>query len=284
MGINGKEVLNIASSVLSKEQEKFNALPENEKEQTFLSAIDSIKMSQDFQNFESWWKKQWVKKKMQYYKDWEMISVKWAVNYATKAPWTLDVSLNPLKRPRVRWLPNPVTKHINPRKNIEESIETSVFEQVPWLMRVGVSFWLLKKPWTLSEKTLLKNIATDANTLEKNLWIFEKVCRYVPQLMAVWVLVRKLLPYAKWYKEHWAELMQEKIKNRKKKNTEKSTAYSLSHVEQNIVKSEIEWANNKNKDNLLVNKDKNQKRLSQESTWWGNVATNQSGWLSENAG
>jgi hypothetical protein len=61
---------------------------------------------------------------------------------------------------------------------------------------------LLKKPRTLSKKTLLKNIATDANTLDKNLKTFRTVCKYVPQLMAVGALIEKLLPYATWYKEH----------------------------------------------------------------------------------
>lgn len=246
MGINMAAVAEVAGSTLDKEKENFDALTEEEKEQKFLSTLDEIKMSQDFQNFESWWKKQGVKKKMQYYKDWEVISVKWAINYASKAPWTLDVSLNPLKRPRVRWLPNPVMKHINPKKNIEESVETSIYEQFPWLMRIGVDFWLLKKPWTLSKKTLLKNIATDANTLDKNLKTFREVCKYVPQLMAIGVLIEKLLPYTTWYNEHWAELVQERLQGGNKSDVEKSTTYSLSHMEQSIVRSEVEWDNGNN--------------------------------------
>lgn len=249
MGVNIGAIAEVASSTLDKEKQKFDALSEEEKEQKFLSTIDDIKMSQDFQNFESRWKKQGVKKKMQYYKDWEVISVKWSVNYALKAPWTLDVSLNPLKRPRVRWLPNPVMKHINPKKNIEESVETSIYEQFPWLMRIGVDLWLLKKPWTLSKKTLLKNIATDANTLDKNLKTFRQVCKYVPQLMAIGALIEKFLPYTTWYKERWAELIQEKIQNWNKRDVEKSTTYSLSHMEQSIVKSEIEWENSTNSNN-----------------------------------
>lgn len=289
MWINAKEIMSIASGVLSKEQESFNALSETEKEQKFLSTIDDIKMSQDFQNFESRWKKQWVKKKMQYYKDGEVISVKWSINYASKAPWTLDVSLNPFKRPRVRWLPNPVTKHINPKKNIEESIETSIYEQFPWLMRIGVDFWLLKKPRTLSKKTLLKNIATDANTLDKNLKTFRTVCKYVPQLMAVGALIEKLLPYATWYKEHWAELMQERIQNKNKKDVEKSTTYSLSHMEQNIVQSQVEWkskSDNTTKQDVQTTGKEQTKKDSDvgwNTTEWNTVATNQSWWLSEKA-
>lgn len=289
MWINAKEIMSIASGALSKEQESFYALSETEKEQKFLSTIDDIKMSQDFQNFESRWKKQWVKKKMQYYKDGEVISVKWSINYASKAPWTLDVSLNPFKRPRVRWLPNPVTKHINPKKNIEESIETSIYEQFPWLMRIGVDFWLLKKPRTLSRKTLLKNIATDANTLDKNLKTFREVCKYVPQLMAVGVLIEKLLPYATWYKEHWAELMQERIQNKNKKDVEKSTTYSLSHMEQNIVQSQVEWKsksdNTTKQDAQTTGKEQTKKDsdVGWNTTEWNTVATNQSWWLSEKA-
>ena len=113
-------------------------------------------------------------------------------------------------------------------------------------MRIGVDFWLLKKPWTLSKKTLLKNIATDANTLDKNLKTFREVCKYVPQLMAIGVLIEKLLPYTTWYNEHWAELVQERLQGGNKSDVEKSTTYSLSHMEQSIVRSEVEWDNGNN--------------------------------------
>ena len=246
MGINMAAIAEVAWSTLSKKREEFDALPEEEKEQKFLSTIDEIKMSKDFQNFESWWNKLGVRKKKQFYNDWEVISVPWAINYASKAPWTLDVSLNPFKRPRVRWLPNPVTKHINPKKNIKESVETSIYEQFPWLMRIGVDFWLLKKPWTLSKKTLLKNIAADATTLDTNLKTFREACKYVksPVFMAIGALIEKFLPYTTWYKDRWAELIQERIQNGNKRDVEKSTTYSLSHMEQSIVKSEVEWRNN----------------------------------------
>lgn len=273
MGINAAEVSGVATNLLDQSKEKFDSLSEAEKEQKFLATIDEIKMNKDFQNFENWWNKQGVKKKMQYYKDWEVISIKGSINYATKAPGTLDVSLNPFKRPRVRWVPNPVLKHINPKKNIEESIETSVYEQFPWLMRMWVSFWLLKKPWILPEKTLLKNITTDANTLEKNLWIFEKVCRYVPQLMVIHPLIQRLLPYAQWYKEHWATLMQEKIKNKELKHTETTTTQWLSQVEQDIVKTEVVdnkkwWEKKENIWNSQIEKDAEKIEVIDKANWW----------------
>lgn len=276
MGINMAAVAEVASSTLEKEKQKFDSLTETEKEQKFLSVIDEIKMSQDFQNFESWWNKQSWRKKMQYYKDWEVISVKWSLNYAKKAPGTLDVSLNPLKRPKVRGLPNPsLNPFKNPIKNIEQSVETSIYEQCPWLMRLWVSFWLLKKPRMLPEKTLLKNIATDAHTLNKNLWIFKKVCSVVPQLMILAPLIQKLLPYTEWYEKKWAPLMQERIKDKETKKAEESTTYSLSHVEQSIVKADVE----KNKEWYQWHQ--NQSETTSEMNWW-NVATNAAWWLSEN--
>lgn len=230
----------LTSNVLNQQKEKFDSLSEKEKEIAFLSTIDEIKMSQDFQNLEKRWGKQSFSKKMQYYKDWEVISVEWSVNYASKAPGTLDVSLNPFKKPKIRWLPD---ISLNPFKRsktkIKEWIETSVYEQFPRLMRLWVSFWLLKKPLMLSEKTLLKNIATDAHTLRQNLGIFKKVCAVVPQLMALYPVIQKLLPYAEWYEEHWAALIQERIKNKKSISVEKSVTTDLSSVEQDIVKTEV---------------------------------------------
>ena len=275
MWVNVATIANVASNMLGNDKESFNALPEAEKEQKFLSVLDEIKMNQDFQNFEKWWNHQSVKKKKQFYDDWDAISLEWSFNYATKLPWTLEVSKNPLKIPRVRWIPNPVFKHINPKKNVKESIETSVYESFPRLMRWGVDFWLLKKPWTMSKKTLAKNIATDANTLEKNLWIFEKVCWCVPALMALKPLIQKVLPYTEWYKEHGAELMQERILKWKKKQVEKSTTYSLSNMEQNIVKSEVEWANNKKEENSLEKTSDTEKPLNPVDPENTQVETNQ---------
>ena len=150
MWVDVKAIANVAGNVLDKKSSNFENLPEEQKEQNFLAKLDEIKHNNDFKNFENWWNKLSVKKKKQFYNDWDPISVKWSVKTALKAPGTLEVSKNPLKIPRVRWVPNPVFKHINPKKNITESIETSVYEQFPWLMRIWVSFWLLKKPWTLS--------------------------------------------------------------------------------------------------------------------------------------
>ena len=241
-----QNIAGVADNLLGQEQQKFEALSEEQKEEVFLSTIEWIKKNKDFQNLEKWWKKQSWKKKMQYYKDWEMISVGGAINYATKAPWTVEISANPFKKPHIRWVPE---ISLNPFKRtktkIKEWIETSIYEQVPRVMRLWVSFWLLKKPLFLSEKKLLSNIETDAHTLAKNLWIFKKVCKYVPQLMILYPIISKLLPYAQWYEKKWASLMQERIKNRKKKQTEKSTTYSLSSVETDMVKTEV-MANNKN--------------------------------------
>jgi hypothetical protein len=41
--------------------------------------------------------------------------------------------------------------------------------------------------------------------------------------MAIHPLIQRLLPYAQWYKEHGASLMQEKIKNKELKYTETTT-------------------------------------------------------------
>ena len=255
MWVNVTAIANAASNVLDKKSSNFESLSEEQKEEHFLSTLNDIKHNNDFKNFEKWWNKLSAKKKKGFYNNWDPISVKWSINTALKGPWTLEVSKNPLKIPRVRWLPNPVFKHIDPKKNITESVETSIYEQFPFFMRIWVSFWLLKKPWTLSEKKLLENVESDANTLATNLTTFRNVCKYVkaPALVAIGALVEKLLPYADRYKDKWAALMKEKIKNWKEKDTEKSTTYSLSHVEQDVVKSEVEW--NESTDNNTDNKE-----------------------------
>ena len=57
--------------------------------------------------------------------------------------------------------------------------------------------------------------------------------------MALYPVIQKLLPYAEWYEEHWAALIQERIKNKKSISVEKSVTTDLSSVEQDIVKTEV---------------------------------------------
>ena len=198
----------------------FDSMSNEEKKEVFLDEIEKIEKDEDFKKIKKYWDKLDEEKKLKYYEDWEIISVKWSVKWSTTWPLTPKVSpFNPLK--------------------VRIDVKDNLYEMASPLIRLWVSFWLIEAPKELKEKELLKNIKKDARRLRRNLWIFEKVCAVVPQLRAAFPIVKAIRPYAKWYEKHWAPLMQERIKNKKIEDTEIFTSENLSESEENVLESEI---------------------------------------------
>lgn len=208
-----EKALNIWGKVL-------NTLPKDETKEIFLDEIEQIENDDNFKKMKKYRDNLDEDKKLKYYNDWEVISVKWSVKWSTRWPLTPTISpTNPLK--------------------IKIDVKDNLYVMASPLIRLWVSFWLLDAPKKLEEKELLKSIKKDARRLRRNLWIFEKVCAVVPQLKAAAPIVKAIRPYAKRYEKNWALLMQERIRNKQIKKAEKSIVETLSASEESILKSEV---------------------------------------------
>jgi hypothetical protein len=69
----------------------------------------------------------------------------------------------------------------------------------------------------------------------------------VPQLRLIHPLIKKIEPLTQRYGESWYKVVQERIDNKYQSKIKKLTTVKLSKVEQDIVKSEVEWKNKSEK-------------------------------------
>lgn len=223
-----EKALNIWGKVL-------NTLPKDETKEIFLDEIEQIENDDNFKKMKKYRDNLDEDKKLKYYNDWEVISVKWSVKWSTRWPLTPTISpTNPLK--------------------IKIDVKDNLYVMASPLIRLWVSFWLLDAPKKLEEKELLKNIKKDARRLRRNLWIFEKVCAVVPQLKAAAPIVKAIRPYAKRYEKNGAPLMQERIKeqnaekareavDKQSEMAEQAIAKTLTTSEENILETNVKENN-----------------------------------------
>lgn len=203
-----EKAVNIAGKVI-------NTMPQDEIKETFLDEIEQVENDEKFQKLKKYWDNLDDKKKLKYYREWEIVSIWWSVRYTTKPLKPIDLL------------------------HLKSDAKNKLWETAAPVVRLWVSFWLLDAPESLPEKELLKNIKKDARRLRRNLWIFEKVCAVVPQLKAASPIVKAIRPYAKRYEKNWAPLMQERIRNKSIEKTEESIAETLTSSESGVLKSEI---------------------------------------------
>lgn len=201
-----------AQEVLDIANQAFDSLSDEQKKEVFLWVIEKIENNSKFQNAKKYWDDLDEEHKSQYYKDWW-----WSLRYMTTWPLT----------PRIT------------RKWMKINVKDNLYTTASPLMRLWVSFWLLEKPKDLSNEKLVKNIKKDAHNLNRYIRLLNVTCKAIPELRELVPFVTKLKPYAQWYEENWAPLMQERIRNKQLENTEKSTTHNLSSEEENILESQI---------------------------------------------
>ena len=182
----------------------FDALSEEEKKEAFLSSIEEIENSEDFQKLKKYRDRLDEDEKLKYYRDWDIIRLIWSAKH-------------------VKEINRPINLF-----HIKKEARDRVYELASPLIRIWVSFWLLDAPNKVSEKELLNNVKKDASRLRRNLAIFEKVCATVPQLRVAFPIIKAIRPYAKWYEKEGSPLMQERIKNKKIEKTRNELADALS--------------------------------------------------------
>ena len=192
----------------------FDSLSEKDKEKFILSELRQIENDKDFQKIKRMWDKLDDDRKNKTYIKWNIITLYWSSKLC--AEWILPSLLWPLsllfKNNRLRALA-PV-------------------------IRVLVHVWLLDAPKQLWQEELMKNIQDDADNLERNLEIFWKVSKVIPHpaLQIASKIVSILIPYAEWYKENWASLMQDRVKNQLERKTWETIAQTFS-----IPSAESQW-------------------------------------------
>ena len=195
--------------ILSTINKNFESLPEKEKKEAFLQVIDSIENSDNFQKAKKYWDELAEEDKMKYYKDW------WG-SWKFLTTW-------------------PLTPRIN-KDWIKIDLKDNMYTVMSPVMRLFVSFWILDKPKELSYEDLINNIETDAKALDRYITILEIVSIYYSELWELLEILKYLKPYAKWYKKNWAQLVQERIRDKQTNDTKNWIIATLYPPNDNIEK------------------------------------------------
>lgn len=201
-------------------------LDKDEVKEAISSELDALEQDEKFQKVKEYWDVLDENKKMELYNLWEGITVIWSTRFVTELAKPIDIL------------------------HLKAASKEKKYEIASPLLRIGVHFWLLDAPKQLSEEKLLKDIKKDAKNLKRNLWIFEKVCQFVPQLKAAQPFVSVARKYAKWYKKDIAPLMQERIKEKnaekareiiknQSETTEEAVAQALTASEEDILETNV---------------------------------------------
>ena len=193
--------------ILSTINKSFGSLPEEQKKEAFLQVVEVIENSNRFQNAKNYWDSLDEEHKLRYYTDW------WgSLKFLTTWPLT----------PRItkQWL--------------KIDMKDNIYTVMSPVMRLLVSFWLLDKPNELSYDDLIKNIESDAKTLENYIKILKIVSVFYPELNELLTILEYLEPYAKWYEENWTQIVQERIRDKQEKDTRDWLADTLSQWDENV--------------------------------------------------
>ena len=183
----------------------------NEVQETISSELEALEQDPKFKKVKEYWDVLDENEKMKLYNLWEGITVVWSSRLVTELAKPIDIL------------------------HLKKASKEKKYKMASPLLRIGVHFWLLDAPKQLSEEKLLKNIKKDAKDLKRNLWIFEKVCRFVPQLKAAQWFVSVARKYAKLYKNDVVPLMQERIREKNAEKAREAIANNSAQAEEDIA-------------------------------------------------
>lgn len=122
----------------------------------------------------------------------------------------------------VNWIKN-TSKHW-----WKNALKYSFLKQIP--CRFFVELGILDKPKSLNKDKLVEDIKKDAKNFNINLKICEVVCTRIPEAQAAVPFIEMAKQYTKWYRDHWAEVVIQRIKNEKNVNIEQQTCKELAGV------------------------------------------------------
>ena len=118
---------------------------------------------------------------------------------------------------------------------VKSSFKCALLKRIAPACRFCVQLWILDKPDWLNEKQLKKDIKKDARHIKNNLTALDLASRLIPELKPIQPYIKEIMPFVKWYKKHWTEVLISRLnkKNRytgiesAKKNGQKDIADTL---------------------------------------------------------
>ena len=110
----------------------------------------------------------------------------------------------------------------------KNALKYSFLEQVP--CRFFVELGILDKPKSLDKDKLIEDARKDAKNFNIYLWICEAVCACIPDAQAAGPFIGIARHYSKWYRDHWIEVVTQRINSKKKADIKQQTNEELADV------------------------------------------------------
>jgi hypothetical protein len=124
--------------------------------------------------------------------------------------WTID----DIKNIKERWYKN--------------AFKYDILKKLP--CRFLVELGILKKPEWVWEEKLIEDVKKDAKNFDIYLWLCNTVCMVVPEGRVAVPFIWMAKKYSWWYKNHWTEVVKDRLERQKKEQLTNSTKKELTEV------------------------------------------------------
>ena len=205
--------LEIAQYIWEQTTKSFDKIEDNDKKEWFNNLIDELEENSSINWVKDKWNSMSEEQKEKLYKR-DAITVSGFLKHGSPAYQLYNTILSWVKNTSKHWWKN--------------ALKYSFLEQIP--CRFFVELWILNRPKSLDKNTLIEDVRKDAKNFNTYLWICEAICTCIPKAKAAVPFIGMAKHYSKWYKDHWVEVVIQRINNEKKIDIKQHTNKELANI------------------------------------------------------
>ena len=214
--------LETAQKIWEETTKSFEKMSEKEKKEWFKSLIEDLEENSSINRIKDQWNSMTESQKLKLYK-----------RHAITVGEALKNNII------YKYYNTIINGAINTAKNWwKNAVKFAFLEQIP--CRFFVELWIFDKPEWLTKEKLINDVKKDAKNFDLYLWFCSTVCTCIPEAMPAVPFIWIAKHYTKWYKDHWTEVITDKLNKQKKLEVTKETNKALS-----ITMSDINSKNTK---------------------------------------
>lgn len=176
----------------------FDKIESNDKKEWFNSLIDELEENNTMNRLKDKWNSMTEDQKAKLYKR-NAITVSEFLKRWSPIYQIYNAIVNWVKNTTKNWWKN--------------ALKYAFLEQIP--CRFFVELGILQKPTSLTKEKLIEDAKKDAKNFNIYLWLCETICACIPETKAIAPLIWTARHYTKWYKDHWTEVIANRINNKK---------------------------------------------------------------------
>lgn len=208
------ENLKRAQEIWEKSTEIFDKIDEKNKREWFNNLIDELEECSAITRLQEKRNSMTEEQKNKLYKN-SAITISWMLVRSTgiyPLYKSLKGTINRTKHTIKHWFKN--------------ALKYDFFEQIP--CRFLVQLGILQQPEGITKNKLMEDIKKDAKNFHTCLWICEGICTCIPEAEPAIPYIKIAKTYTKWYKDHWTEIITDRLNKHKKIKIQTQTNKELS--------------------------------------------------------